>query len=164
MFPFFTEKNMARIAHAGNQSGRCARYIFLWIPRLPHKGSAVKPLFIYMTTKDRKEARRIGKALVEEKLAACVNILDGMNSFYFWEGKLHDEREAVLIAKTMDSLLPRFVTRVKRLHSYSAPCIVAMPIVGGNRNFLSWIARETAAPGMRAPKVPLRAKRGKKRT
>lgn len=137
---------------------------FLWIPRLPHKGSAVKPLFIYMTTKDRKEARRIGKALVEEKLAACVNILDGMNSFYFWEGKLHDEREAVLIAKTMDSLLPRFVTRVKRLHSYSAPCIVAMPIVGGNRNFLSWIARETAAPGIRAPKVPSRAKRGKKGT
>jgi periplasmic divalent cation tolerance protein len=125
----------------------------------------VKPLFIYMTTKDRKEARRIGKTLVEEKLAACVNILDGMNSFYFWEGKLCDEQEAVLIAKTMDSLLPRFVRRAKQLHSYRVPCIVAIPIIGGNRKFLSWMARETGcSPGNCAPKAPSRAReRGPKR-
>ncbi len=121
--------------------------------RLAHKGSAVKPLFIYMTAKNRRQARRIGRALVAEKLAACVNILDGMSSFYFWEGKLCDEREAVLVAKTTEAILPRLVARVKQLHSYSVPCIAAMPIVGGNRDFLSWITRETALLRNRNRKV-----------
>ena len=118
------------------------------------KESAVKPLFIYMTAKNRSQARRIGRALVAEKLAACVNILDGMNSFYFWEGKLCDEREVVMVAKTTEAILPRLVARVKQLHSYSVPCIAAMPIVGGNRDFLSWIAKETAPPINRNRKVP----------
>jgi periplasmic divalent cation tolerance protein len=103
-------------------------------------------LFIYITTKDRREARRIGKALVTEKLAACVNIVDGMNSLYFWEGKFCDERETILIAKTRKVLLPCLTARVKQLHSYRVPCIAALPIIGGNRDFLQWIAGETAAP------------------
>jgi periplasmic divalent cation tolerance protein len=114
----------------------------------------MKPLFIYMTAKDRKQARAIGRALVEERLAACVNILDGMNSFYFWEGNLCDERETVIIAKTTDARLPRLVERVKRLHSYRVPCIAALPIAGGNRDFLQWIALETASPGIRTRKAP----------
>jgi periplasmic divalent cation tolerance protein len=111
-------------------------------------------LFIYITTKDRREARRIGKALVTEKLAACVNILDGMNSLYFWEGKLSDERETLLIAKTRKALLPRLTARVKQLHSYKVPCIVALPITAGNRDFLQWIAGETT-PAKNPPAPPL---------
>jgi periplasmic divalent cation tolerance protein len=104
----------------------------------------MKPLFVYITTKDKKQARLIGKALVTEKIAACVNILDEVNSLYFWEGKLCDDTEAVLIAKTMDANLGKLVKRVKKLHSYSVPCIVALSVVGGNEDFLKWVKSETA--------------------
>ena len=114
----------------------------------------MKLLMIYITTKDKDEARRIGKALVAEKLAACVNILDKMNSFYFWNGELCDDSETVLIAKTRDTLLSRVVRRVKELHTYEIPCIVALPIVGGNSDFLSWIKDETASTVRRTGKTP----------
>jgi len=104
----------------------------------------MRPLMVYITARDKKQARGIGKALVAERLAACANIFGGMNSFYFWEGRLCDDREAVLIVKTSHGLLNRLVKRVKALHSYSVPCIVALPIVGGNRDFLSWVKQETA--------------------
>ena len=98
---------------------------------------------IYITAKDKDEARRIGRALVEERLAACVNVFDGVNSMYWWEGKVQDEAEAVLVAKTKESLVPDLAERVKSLHSYSCPCIVSLPIVNGNQDFLDWIGRET---------------------
>ena len=103
----------------------------------------MKTILLYMTTKNTAQARRIGKTLVAERLVACVNILGGMNSIYRWEGKLCDEREAVLLAKTRDTLLRKVVNRVKQLHSYEVPCIVALPLSGGNRDFLRWVARET---------------------
>lgn len=105
----------------------------------------MKPLFIYITAKDKKQARDIGKTLVTEKLVACVNIIGGVNSLYFWEGKLCDDTEAVLIAKTVDANLEKIVTRVKRLHTYKVPCIVALPIAGGNEDFLRWIKNEVGA-------------------
>jgi periplasmic divalent cation tolerance protein len=105
---------------------------------------SMKPLFVYITVKDKKQARRIGRALVSEKIVACVNILDGVNSLYFWEGKLCDDTEAVLVAKTTDINLERLVDRVKKLHTYLVPCIVALPIVGGNEDFLKWVKKETA--------------------
>jgi periplasmic divalent cation tolerance protein len=100
---------------------------------------------VYITTRDIKQARRIGKALLTERLAACANILSGMNSLYFWKGRLCDEREAALIVKTRAALLKRLITRVKTLHSYSVPCIVAWPITGGNSDFLAWVEKETSA-------------------
>jgi periplasmic divalent cation tolerance protein len=102
--------------------------------------------FVYMTAGSREEARRIGRTLVEERLAACVNILDGMNSLYWWQGAVQDEQETVLIAKTRAELLERLTERVKSLHSYSCPCVVALPIEGGNPAFLQWIAEETEGP------------------
>lgn len=104
----------------------------------------MKPLLVYITAKDKKQARRIGKTIITEKLVACVNIIDGVNSLYFWEGKLCDDTEAVLVAKTADTSLDRLVERIKELHSYSVPCVVALPITGGNGDFLEWIKRETA--------------------
>ena len=102
--------------------------------------------FCYMTTGSREEARRIGRALVEERLAACVNILPGMNSMYWWQGAVQDEQETVLIAKTRAALVPRLTERVRALHSYSVPCVVALAIEGGNPAFLQWIEDETQAP------------------
>lgn len=98
---------------------------------------------VYMTCKDADEARAIGRALVEERLCACANIIDGMSSFYWWDGAVQSEREAVLIVKTKESLVPELTARVKALHSYKVPCVVALPILGGNEDFLNWIEKET---------------------
>jgi len=97
---------------------------------------------IYITTENKAEAERIGQALVEEYLAACVNIIDGMNSIYRWEGRLMQENETVLIAKTIEAKVPALMQRVKALHSYDCPCIVALPITDGNEAFLNWVAGE----------------------
>lgn len=99
--------------------------------------------FIYMTTKDKAEARKIGKALVSERLAACVNIIDNVNSMYWWEGKVQDDNEVVMIAKTRKSLVPELIKKVKLLHSYSCPCVIALPIEDGNKDFLKWMKKET---------------------
>ena len=98
--------------------------------------------FIYMTAGSRDEARKIAEELVVSRLAACVNILDNMNSFYLWEGKIQDEKEVVMIAKTTEARVPELVERVKSMHSYDCPCIVSIPILEGNQAFLEWIAEE----------------------
>ena len=98
--------------------------------------------FIYMTAGSRDEARKIGKELVISRLAACVNILDNMNSFYLWDGKVQDDTEVVMIAKTTEDQVPALVEKVKSLHSYECPCIVSIPVSGGNQAFLDWIAEE----------------------
>lgn len=95
--------------------------------------------FLYVTAADREEARRIGRALVEEKLVACVNILGGVESIYWWEGAVQEGREVALVAKTTAEQVDRVVERVKALHSYDCPCIVAWPITEGNSAFLSWV-------------------------
>ena len=104
----------------------------------------MEPLFVYMTTADVAEAERIGQALVVERLAACVNVLDNMRSFYWWDGAVQSGHEAVLIAKTTRDRLDALTEAVKRLHSYEVPCIAALPIVGGNPDFLDWIRDETS--------------------
>lgn len=95
-----------------------------------------------MTAGSRDEAESIGRELVVSKLAACVNIIDNMNSIYFWEGKIQNDSETVLIAKTVDSLVPELIERVKSLHSYDCPCILSLPVSDGNPDFLDWIADE----------------------
>ena len=98
--------------------------------------------FIYMTAGSKAEAQEIGNALVESQLAACVNILDNMQSIYRWEGKLQQDSEVVLIAKTIDSLVAQLIEKVKSLHSYDCPCIVSLPISDGYPPFLDWIQSE----------------------
>ena len=70
---------------------------------------------VYITTKDKNEARRIGKELVKTRLAACVNIIDNMNSMYWWEGKIQDDQEVILIAKTRQSLVKKLIKKVNQL-------------------------------------------------
>jgi periplasmic divalent cation tolerance protein len=98
--------------------------------------------FIYMTAGSKSEAQKIGKALVESRLAACVNILDNMQSIYRWEEKIQEDSEVVLIAKTTESLVSQLIDKVKSLHSYDCPCIVSLPVVNGYQPFLEWIAEE----------------------
>ena len=87
--------------------------------------------------------RAIGKALVAERLAACVNILPGMESHYWWNGKIEESRETVLIAKTRDDARHALQDRVLAMHSYQTPCVIFLPVTGGNPEYLDWIARES---------------------
>jgi periplasmic divalent cation tolerance protein len=100
-------------------------------------------MFVYATAGDAAEARRIGRAVVEERLAACANVIDAMASIYWWEGKLQEADEAVLILKTTEDRLTALIERVRALHSYDCPCIEALAVTGGYPPFLDWVARET---------------------
>ena len=95
--------------------------------------------FVYMTAGSKDEAKTIGKALVEGKLAACVNIIDPMHSIYMWEGELQEDTEVVLIAKTTEGRVQELIETVKSLHSYDCPCVLAVPVPAGNQAFLDWI-------------------------
>lgn len=103
-------------------------------------------VFVYMTAGSRAEAERIGRALVEERLAACVNILPGMTSIYRWKGAVESAAELVVIAKTRSALVDPLTRRVKELHSYEVPCVVEIPVGGGNPDYLRWLAAETEVP------------------
>ena len=98
---------------------------------------------VYMTAGSRDEALAIGRALVEERLAACVNLLDHMTSLYWWQGRIEQGEEVVLIAKTKQELVPQLISRVRELHSYDCPSVVAWPIAAGNPQYLDWIVDET---------------------
>jgi periplasmic divalent cation tolerance protein len=97
---------------------------------------------IYITAGNKDEARTLGRELVESKLAACVNIIDNMNSMYVWQGEIQDDKEVILIAKTTEAKVPELLEKVKALHSYDCPCILNIPVSGGNKEFLDWIANE----------------------
>jgi periplasmic divalent cation tolerance protein len=97
---------------------------------------------IYITAGSLDEARAIGRELVSLKLAACVNIIDHMESVYIWEGKIQNDNEVIIIAKTVESRVPELIEKVKTLHSYECPCIVSLPVSSGNKSFLDWIAAE----------------------
>lgn len=100
-------------------------------------------MFVYVTAGDVEEARKIGRRVVEEQLAACANILPGVTSIFCWEGKLEEAEETLLVLKTTEEKLERLIGRVKSLHSYECPCIEALPVVEGNRDFLEWVVRAT---------------------
>ena len=97
---------------------------------------------IYVTMPDKEQARDLGRFLVQSRHAACVNIFDHMNSMYFWEGEFQDDQEAVLIAKTTEEKTAELIEAIKARHSYDCPCIVSLPITGGNSAFLTWIGEQ----------------------
>ena len=106
----------------------------------PKQNAAV---VVLMTCAGKKEARKIADALLREKAAACVSIFPQGESFFWWEGKIDRAEEFLLVAKTVVRALPRLVAQVKRNHSYQVPEIVALPIVGGNPEYLKWLEEET---------------------
>ncbi len=115
--------------------------------RDPASGDA---LLAYVTCADHDQAQAIGRALVEERLAACVNLIPGMRSIYRWQGAIEEADEVVLIAKTAARHMPALAARVAALHTYSCPCVVALPIVAGAAGYLAWLGAEVGgfgAPG-----------------
>ena len=99
---------------------------------------------LFITTDSTEEARQISRVLLEHKKAACVNIISNVDSRFWWENKLDSARENLLIAKTKASLLPEITKLVKETHSYDVPEIIALPIVGGNQDYLDWIGENTS--------------------
>ena len=99
---------------------------------------------VYITAGSAEEAATIGRALVEERLAACVNILPGMRSIYRWQGAIESADEAVLIAKTRSALVTALVARVRQLHSYDVPCAVVYDMTDGLPAYLDWIDVSTS--------------------
>jgi periplasmic divalent cation tolerance protein len=100
-------------------------------------------MVVLVTVPDGETGARIGRALVDEKLAACVNILPALRSIYVFEGKLCDEGEALCLFKTRRALYPALRDRVTALHPYQVPEVIALPIVEGNAPYLSWILAGT---------------------
>ncbi|MDG4576113.1 MAG: divalent-cation tolerance protein CutA [Defluviicoccus sp.] len=100
---------------------------------------------MYSTAPTKDEALRIARTVVDERLAACANVIAGVTSMYWWEGSVQEDVEAVIIMKTRADLVEALTSRVRDLHSYQCPCVVAVPIEGGNAEFLHWITAETLA-------------------
>ena len=107
-------------------------------------GSAV--VLVYATCPSAEEAERIGGALVEAGLAACVNIFSGMTSIYVWEGKRHRDDEAVMLIKTRHALAKQVIAEVRKRHSYNNPAVLVLPVTGGSAPFLAWIEAQTVTP------------------
>ena len=97
----------------------------------------------FITASNEDEAAKISRALVESRLAGCVNIIRDIRSIYSWQGKIEDEPEVLMIAKTRKPLLDAFMKKVKELHSYTVPEIIALPIIGGSEDYLKWLREVT---------------------
>lgn len=96
-------------------------------------------IVILITAKDKKEATKIAQGLLGAKLIACANIIDGVQSLFWWQGKIDSSTEVMLVLKTKNDLFKEVSAKVKSLHSYQTPEIIALPIISGNENYLSWI-------------------------
>ena len=100
-------------------------------------------IVVYITASSEEEAAKIAHSLVEAKLAACVNIVKNIRSIYTWQGKVEDEAEVLMIAKTQKKHFSALSSKVKELHSYSVPEIIALPIIDGAEDYLKWLKDAT---------------------
>jgi len=92
-----------------------------------------------MTASNREEAVKIVRVLLEERLIACGNIVDSVSSFFWWKGKIEDEKEVLVIMKSDERLFKKLSKRVRELHSYDVPEVLALPIVDGSPSYLEWL-------------------------
>jgi len=99
-------------------------------------------IVVFITARDTEEAQKIAKSLLKRRQAACVNIVPEVDSHFWWQDKLDSAKESLLVVKTKDTLLPDIVKSVKKIHSYSIPEITALPIIGGNQEYLDWLDSE----------------------
>ena len=97
---------------------------------------------VYITTGNEDEAHKIGRTLVEEKLAACINT-HPIKSIYWWEGDIEEDIETAMLVKTKAGLVDEVIKRVKELHSYEVPCIISFPVDKGYPDYLKWIDEST---------------------
>ena len=101
-------------------------------------------IVIFITTATAEEAQQISQVLLNQRKAACVNIVPGVSSLFWWRDKLDSAQESLLIVKTKAALLPEIISLVKEVHRYEIPEIIALPIVGGNQDYLEWIGKSVA--------------------
>lgn len=94
---------------------------------------------IYITTSGEEESKKIAKILLEERIAACANIIPSMKSFYWWEGEIEEDKESILLLKTRSDKLDTLIRRVKDIHSYDIPCILEISIQNGSDDYLKWL-------------------------
>jgi periplasmic divalent cation tolerance protein len=104
---------------------------------------------VFVTTPSEEVAEKIAKTLVEEGVAACVNILTQVRSIYRWKGRVEDEREALMVIKTRFSLFDNLKGIVRSMHPYSVPEVIALPIQGGTEEYLRWMEEVTSASGLK---------------
>ena len=102
-------------------------------------------LVVLITAPKEEDAAAMANALVEGRLAACVNIIRQVRSIYRWQGKIEDDQEVLMIAKTRKECFAELVNKVKELHTYSVPEIIALPIVDGFESYLGWLKEETGS-------------------
>jgi periplasmic divalent cation tolerance protein len=100
-------------------------------------------IVVFITTPTFDQAEKIGKTLVEKRLVACVNIIKEIKSFFRWKGEISDEDEVLLMAKSKNDNFKKIEKETKKLHSYSVPEIIALPLVSGSKEYLDWIEKET---------------------
>lgn len=105
-------------------------------------------VIVFTTCSSREEAKRIARGLVEERLAACVNVVEGIVSIYHWQGTVHEEGEVLLMAKSRRDLLGLLQERLANLHSYEVPEAIAIPVVDGLPAYLEWMDRELRPLGI----------------
>ena len=94
---------------------------------------------VYVTASGEEEAKRIARALLEDKLAACINIIPKITSVYEWEGKVEEDTEVLMMIKSPVKLLPQLTETVQRVHSYDVPEVIAVPVHGGSREYIQWV-------------------------
>ncbi|MBF0511099.1 MAG: divalent-cation tolerance protein CutA [Candidatus Omnitrophica bacterium] len=98
-------------------------------------------IVVFITAKDKKEAKKIAQGLLEAKLIACANIVSGVESFFWWQGKIDSSKEVLLILKTKKNLFKKITLKVKSLHSYQTPEIIALPVVSASKDYLDWVKK-----------------------
>ena len=101
-------------------------------------------IIVLVTVGKMEDAEKIAASLVEERLAACVNIVPGIRSFYRWEGEVQNDPEVLLIAKTSADRCPALAARVDELHPYDLPEVLELPAAGGSRAYLDWVRTESS--------------------
>lgn len=106
----------------------------------------MNPILIYISAVNLEEANLITQSLLGEKLVACVNIIERINSFYLWEGNIANTHEVILLAKTFDSYSDRIIARTREIHSYDCPAIIAVPLTGGNPDYIAWMHHQLTTP------------------
>lgn len=99
-------------------------------------------IVVLITAPSTTEAERLSRLLLTQRKAACVNIISGLDSMFWWDNKLNSAHESLMVVKSKASLLPELVSLVKKEHSYSVPEVIALPVIGGNPDYLAWLDKE----------------------